>query len=143
MILTQKILRDISKIALFAIVFASVAPSISHALVAQQGGSSLVQAVCTSNGETITIQVLTSKGQQISTRLSADEKNSQSPASIVLHLNHCPFCSNPNTSVGIVATSLPIITLLTTQTQHLAVTTQPDLPRFSALPPPAQAPPAL
>lgn len=141
--LTQKILRGISKIALFAIVFASLAPSISHALAAQQGINGFAQAICTSNGKTITIQVQTSKGQQISTSLSADEKGSQSPASVVLHLNHCPFCSNPNTSVGIVATPLPIITVLATQAQHLAVNTQPVLSRFSVLPPPAQAPPAL
>ncbi len=143
MILTQKILRGISKIALFAIVFASLAPSVSHALAAQQGINSFAQEVCTSSGETITIQVVTSKGQQISTNLSVDEKGSQSPASVVLHLNHCPFCTNPNTSVGIEPPSLPIINLLAMQEEYLAIAAQPYLPRFSVLPPPAQAPPVL
>lgn len=143
MIFSKKLFRFIHKIALFAIVFASLAPSISHALAAQQGINSFAQEVCTSNGQKITIQVMTTKGQQLATNLSADEEVSKSPTRIVLHLNHCPFCANPNTSIAIEPPVLPIITLLAVQAQHLATITQPVLPRFSALPPPAQAPPTL
>lgn len=143
MIFSKKIFRFIHKIALFAIVFASLAPNISHALAAQQGINSFAQEVCTSDGQKITIQVLTTKGQQIATNLNADEKESQSPASLVLHLNHCPFCANPNTQVGIEPPQMPIITLLALQAQHLAIVTQPVFQRFSVLPPPAQAPPTL
>lgn len=143
MIFSKKIFRFIHKVALFAIVFASLAPSISHALAAQQGINSFAQEVCTSDGQTITIQVLTTKGQQIATNLDGVEKDSQSPVSLLLHLNHCPFCANPNTQVSIEPPQVPIITLLAAQAQYLAVIEQPDLPRFSVLPPPAQAPPIL
>ncbi|QVL46022.1 MAG: DUF2946 domain-containing protein [Methylophilaceae bacterium] len=142
MIFSKKQFRWIHKIALFAMVFASLAPSISHALAAKQGINSFVQAVCASNGEKITIQVITTKGQQLSTNLGA-EAASQSPANIVLHLNHCPFCANPNTSIAIEPPVLPIITLLAMQAQYLAIAAQPLLPRFSVLLPPAQAPPSL
>ena len=141
--LSKKLFNWLHKVALFAIVFASLAPSISHAIAAQQGINSFAQEVCTSNGKTITIQVMTTKGQQLATNLSANESGSKAPVSIALHLNHCPFCTNPNTGVAIEPPSLPIITLLAQQAQYLALVAQPDLPRFSVLPPPAQAPPAL
>ena len=142
MIFSKNIFSFIHKVALFAIVFASLAPSISHALATQQGINSFVQEVCNSQGQTITIQVMTTKGQQIATNLNADEQDGHSPASLVLHLNHCPFCANPNAQVGIEPPQL-IITLLATQSQQLAVFTQPVILRFSVLPPPAQAPPIL
>lgn len=140
--LSRKLFRWMHKFALFAIVFASLAPSISHALAAQQGINSFAQEICTTNGEVITIQVVTTQGQQLATELGAAEKAS-SPANIVHHLNHCPFCSNPNTDHGLDASHTPLIILLETQAQQLAVSTQAVLPRFSVLPPPAQAPPQL
>lgn len=143
MISSKKLFRFVHKVALFAIVFASLAPSISHALAAKQGVNSFVQKICTSQGQAITIQVITSKGQQIATNLYADVKDNPSPASLVLHLNHCPFCANPNTQVGIEPPQVPIITLLATQSQHPVAITQSVLQRFSVLTPPAQAPPSL
>lgn len=143
MIFSKKIFRCIHQVALFAIVFASLAPSISHALAARQGINSFVQEVCNSQGQKITIQVMTSKGQQIATNLSADKKDSQSPTSLVLHLNHCPFCANPNTQVGIEPPQASFISLLEPQVQQLVISTQPLIQRFSVLPPPAQAPPTL
>lgn len=141
--LSRKLFRWMHKFALFAIVFASLAPSISHALAAQQGINSFAQEICTTNGEIITIQVVTTQGQQLATELGAAKKPS-SPANIVHHLNHCPFCSNPNTGYGLDASHTPLIVLLETQAQQLAVSTQAALlPRFSVLPPPAQAPPQL
>lgn len=140
--LSKKLFAWVHKVALFAIVFASLAPSISHAIAAQQGINSFAQEICTTDGEIITIQVVTTQGQQLSTELSTEE-GSSSPANVVHHLNHCPFCSNPNTDSGINAPLAPIIALLETQAQQLAVSSQADLPRFLVLPPPAQAPPAL
>lgn len=89
--LSQKLFRWVNKVALFAIVFASLAPSISHALAAQQGINSFAQEICSSDGKKITIQVVTTKGQQLQTGL--DAQSSSSPLTVSLHLNHCPFCS--------------------------------------------------
>lgn len=130
------------KVALFAIVFASLAPSISHALASQQAINSFSQAICTTDGEIITIQVLTSKGQQLSTTFSAEERTPSS-GSILNHLNHCPFCSNSATSVSIEPPQTTMFVLLAAKAQHLAISTQVVLTRLSVLPPPAQAPPQL
>ena len=42
--------RLISKIALVAVVFASLAPTISHAIEAQKGNQTLWQEVCSAQG---------------------------------------------------------------------------------------------
>lgn len=143
MMLSQKITRFLHKIALFAIVFASVAPSISHALAAQQGINSFAQEVCTSDGQKITIQVVTSKGQQLATSLNAEETNSSTPASIVSHLNHCPFCGNPSINTALEPPQALIVAVLAAQAERVDVSTAIAPPRFSVLPPPAQAPPKL
>jgi hypothetical protein len=88
--LSQKLFRWVNKVALFAIVFASLAPSVSHAIAAQQGINSFAQEICSSDGKKITIQVVTTKGQQLQTGL--DTTPDANPVTITLHLNHCPFC---------------------------------------------------
>jgi Protein of unknown function (DUF2946) len=140
--LSQKLFKFLNKIALLAIVFASLAPSISHALQANNGGG-FVQEVCTTSGQKITIQVLTTKGQQLATELPAQASESKAPIGIQHHLQHCPFCANPSTDAAVQAPHAPIIAILTAQAQQIAATAHIGLPRFSALPPPAQAPPSL
>jgi hypothetical protein len=140
--LSKKLFRLIHRIALFAIVFASLAPSISHALAAQSGAS-FAQEICTTDGKKITIQVVTTKGQQLATEFSQQSSNDKQPTGIQHHLQHCPFCANPSTDAVIEVPHTPIIAILTAQAQHISATAQAVLPRFSALPPPAQAPPAL
>lgn len=138
--LSQRLFKFLSKIALFAICFASLTPSISHALQTNSGAA-FAQEVCTTSGEKITIQVLTTKGQQLATELPAQTSQTKSPSGIQHHLQHCPFCANSSVDVAIVAPQQAIIEILALQAQHIAVAHQAVLPRFSALPPPAQAPP--
>lgn len=139
--LFRKLFRWSNKVALFAIVFASLAPSISHALAAANNAS-FAQEICTTNGAKITIQVLTTKGKQLATDLPAQSTENTAPTNIQHHLQHCPFCANPSTDAAIQAPHAPIVAILTTQAQQIAITSQTVLSRFSALPPPAQAPPA-
>jgi hypothetical protein len=85
-----KLFRLANKVALFAIVFASFAPSISHALAAANN-TSFAQEVCTTNGTKITIQVLTTKGKQLATELPAQSTESKAPTGIQHHLQHAHF----------------------------------------------------
>ena len=141
--LSQKLFRWVNKVALFAIVFASLAPSISHALAAQQGVNSFAQEVCSSNGKKITIQVVTTKGQQLATELAAKQADNTEPTGIQHHLQHCPFCANPSTDAAIEAPHAPIVMLLAMQAEKQSTATPVVLSRFYTLPPPAQAPPSL
>ncbi len=90
MVLSPKIFRFMHKVALFAILFASLAPSISHALASQTNARSYLQEVCSASGQKIFIEVVTSQGQQLQTGL--DIKPEQQPVSISHHMEHCPFC---------------------------------------------------
>ena len=141
--LPRKLLLFMHKIAVFAILFASLAPSISHALAAQQGNNSFAQEVCSTNGNTITIQVVTTKGRQLSAELATESNGETTPKSINHHLEHCPFCANPSTEVAMEAPHAPIIAILEAEAQHSAIFPQLVLKSFTALPPPSQAPPAL
>jgi Protein of unknown function (DUF2946) len=141
--LSNKLFLLMHKIALFAIVFASLAPSISHAVAAQKGTNSFTQEVCSTNGKKITIQVITTKGQQFVAELSTKNNSENSPKSINHHLEHCPFCANPSTDVAMEPPHAPMIAILEAEAQLITVVSQVVLTRFSVLPPPAQAPPAL
>ncbi len=88
--LTQKIFKAIGKIALFATMFVSLAPSISHALTSQPGQQSFLQEVCGVSGQKLYIQVVTTQGQELQAALETTPGSQ--PASINLHMNHCPFC---------------------------------------------------
>jgi hypothetical protein len=141
--LWKKLFLFVHKVALFAIIFATLAPSISHALTAQQGTSSFTQEVCSTNGKKITIQVVTTKGQQFSAEFTTKNTGETAPKSINHHLEHCPFCANPSTDAALEAPHAPIIAILDAEAQQISAISQVVLTRFSVLPPPAQAPPTL
>jgi len=137
--LSQKIFKLINKIALCAIVFASLAPSISHALAATNG-TSFAQEICTSNGQKISIQVITSQGQQLTTEFAINK--SEAPKNITMHFEHCPFCS-PAAAAVLPSLQLEIIALLEITAQKAARYTAPLVASRHYKSPPSQAPPYL
>ncbi len=137
--LSKKLMRFIHQIALFAIVFASIAPSISHALAAHSNVNSFAQAVCTSNGEKIVIQVITTKGKQLVTEFVVSKV---SPKTMSMHLEHCPFCGSATTATSLPATNTLMIALLEATAQKLAQYATPVFESFSYVSPPSQAPPS-
>jgi hypothetical protein len=137
---SQKLFRLISKIALFAIVFASLAPSISQAFVMQSNSNSFAQEVCSSNGSKLVIQVFTSQGKQLVTEFSI---NKTQPKSSTTHLAHCPFCSAGAAAAMIPANNLSIIALLETTAQKAAEYAAPIAFTNTYNTPPSQAPPSL
>lgn len=136
--LSKRLYRFIHHIALFAIVFASIAPSISHALAAQNNGNSFTQEVCTSTGEKVVIQVLTTKGKQLATEFVVSKS---SPKTIAIHLEHCPFCSNGVASVSLPASNTLIIAVLTATAHQIAQYATPAVVSRPYVSPPSQAPP--
>ncbi len=137
---SQKIFHCMNKIALFAIIFASLAPSISHALQANNGAG-FVQEVCTTSGNKITIQVLTSQGQQLTTELSVTTQ--QPTKNISKHLEHCPFCASHAVAAGLPNGNLEIIALLEITAQKVAKYVTPASTSRYYKTPPSQAPPYL
>ena len=139
--LPKKLFSLMHRIALFAIIFASLAPSISHAIAAQNGTNSFTQEICASSGKKISIQVQTTKGQQ----LSVDFSIKQAPKSqnIVMHLEHCPFCGGHFIAAALPAGNSVIIAELTATAQKSAEYAVPIFASHSYNLPPAQAPPSF
>ncbi|MFC5474738.1 DUF2946 domain-containing protein [Paraherbaspirillum soli] len=80
--------RFASWIACFAILLASLAPSISHAIAAAQGGTPWIE-ICTTGGNKF---VPAADGQ---------DPSSPTPAEHGIHLEHCPFCFTHGGSLGL------------------------------------------
>ncbi len=70
-------------------IFASLAPAVSHALVSFTGNPSFTQKICTTSGNPILIQVKTTLGQQLATELPVKGLPKQTAEN---HFEHCPFC---------------------------------------------------
>ncbi len=139
--LSKKLFSLMHKIALFAIVFASLAPSISHAIAAQNGTNSFIQEICSSGGKKISIQVQTSKGQQLLVDFAV--KQSAQPKNIAMHLEHCPFCAGHFAAATLPASNTVIIAQLALTAQKAAEYAEPVFASHSYVSPPAQAPPSL
>jgi Protein of unknown function (DUF2946) len=139
--LSKKLFKLMHKIALFAIVFASLAPSISHAVAAQNGSNNFTQEICSSGGNTISIQVLTTKGQQLSVDFAL--KPSPKPQNIATHLEHCPFCGGHFSAATLPASNTVIIAQLTASAQKTAEYAAPVFTNQTYDSPPAQAPPSF
>ena len=142
---SKKLFKLMHKIALFAIVFASLAPSISHAIAAQNGNNSFTQEVCSASGKTISIQVQTTKGQQLSVDFALKQSPQQStqPKNIAMHLEHCPFCAGHFAAATLPASNTVIIAQLVLTAQKAAEYAVPVFASHTYDSPPAHAPPSL
>ena len=142
--LSKRLFRFVHFIALFAIIFASVAPSISHALAAQNNINSFAQEVCTSTGQKVVIQVITTKGKQLATEFTVTklETTKAAPKTMSMHLEHCPFCGNAATAASLPASNDLIIAKLEATAQQLAEYSRPIVVSHSYVSPPSQAPPS-
>ena len=142
---SKKLFGFLHKIALFAIVFASLAPSISHAIAAQTGNNSFTQEICSTNGKVISVLVVTSKGQQLMVDFSNKQttKHSPNPQNITTHLEHCPFCGSHFSPAPLPANNPIIIAQLSDIAQKIAEHAAPVFASHLYISPPAQAPPSL
>lgn len=140
--LSKKIFHLINRLALFAIVFASLAPTISHALE-KKTINSFSQTICSAESKKIILQVFTSKGETISTVFETEQSDNSFPSRLNHHFKHCPFCAKPCTTAATEAPHTDIFSLLALPEKEQSPTKIIVLNRFFTLPPPAQAPPNL
>lgn len=130
----------ISKVIFTMMVFASLAPSISQALVSFTGNQAFSQKICTTSGNIIVIQVKTTLGKQLSTELPIKSLPKQTAEN---HFEHCPFCANPQTAFALPSLNALIVQTLEVDAQALAVHATPLVVFQPFLTPPSQAPPHI
>ena len=91
-----KTMRWAHQLAVLALLFLSLAPTISRFAVTDTRTEDFRPSICTSAKSSITIDVLTTKGQRLKTTFATEAIAQQTPEhNVVLHLEHCPFCA-PN-----------------------------------------------
>ena len=135
----------VSKIILSVMVFASLAPTVSHALVLFTGNQAFTQQICTSNGTKVVIQVKTTMGQQLATELTLNPSftNQTSPESIEKHFEHCPFCTNLHMDVVLAKPHDLILAKLAIDAQKADIHEKLNGFFQAHFTPPSQAPPQL
>ena len=136
------------KLLTTVMLFASLAPTVSHALASFTGNTGFTQRICTTNAQgeaTIVLQVKTTMGQQLSTALTikADALNVQDSQSINSHFEHCPFCTNLHVDALIAKPHDLIVAQLAIEAQKIATETKLNGFFQAHFLPPSQAPPQL
>jgi hypothetical protein len=129
----------ISRIIMMVMVFASLAPTVSHALVNLTGNKAFTQQVCTSNGAKVVIQVKTTMGKQLATELTIAGKSI--PQTTENHFEHCPFCANPHSTAYLPKANDLIIQTLEAEAHAIAEYAVVAVASQPYLIPPSQAPP--
>jgi hypothetical protein len=120
-------------IAILAVVFASLAPSISHALAANNNQTSLLQELCSAQGTKRFIAV----------DLTVDTQKSPSQNGAAMHFEHCPFCASHAGTVAITASSIALFLSEINAAEHIQIDAQVFPTSFYQVSPPSHAPPAI
>jgi hypothetical protein len=104
----------VSKAILMVMVFASLAPTLSHAFTSNTGPKNVWQDICTLQGTKRIAAgfTLNSKDSALSSSSNPASKPSSMPTA--MHFEHCPFCLNHATPAAFPAVDNVSITLLET-----------------------------
>ena len=132
--------RLASWIAIAAIVFSALAPTIAHAFPAKNTPQTLWQELCTAQGTKLIANdaipgSIGQPGSQIPTRPSHDKMG--------MHFEHCPYCFSHAGSVGLPSATASLVFVATETTQLAESYIAPVLPRHYQSANPSQAPPFL
>ena len=132
---------------IFVMLFASLAPGISHALVSVTGNPSFTQKICVSKGSNavvtqIVIKVKTTMGHALFTEFNSEQSLQTSNLHTVEnHFAHCPFCANLHLDASLAKPHDLIVAKLAIEAQkadaHIILNGFLQ-PHFT---PPSQAPP--
>lgn len=130
----------ISRIIMMVMLFATFAPTLSHAMANMAGNVAITQQVCTSTGATVVIQIKTTMGQQLATAFEL-KPNPSKPQTVDNHFKHCPFCANAYSSDVLPKANDLIIKALEIEAQTIAQHAVVNVVFQPYLSPPSQAPP--
>lgn len=120
-------------IAMLAVVFASLAPSISHAFPAKNNQPTLLQELCSAQGAKRFIAV----------DLAVDTQKAPSQNQAAMHFEHCPYCAMHAGSVAIPASSIALFLAEINAPKHIQIDVQVLPSAFYQVTPPSHAPPAI
>jgi hypothetical protein len=122
-----------SWIAILAILFASLAPSISHAFPAKNNQQPLLQELCSAQGAK----------RYIAVDLAVDTQQAPTQNQAAMHFEHCPYCATHAVTVAITTTPIALFLAQINATEHIQIDAQVLPSSFYQVTPPSHAPPAI
>jgi uncharacterized protein involved in copper resistance len=120
-------------IAMLAVVFASLAPSTSHAFPAKNNQPTLLQELCSAQGAKRFIAV----------DLAVDTQKAPSQNQAAMHFEHCPYCAMHPASMAIPASSIALFLAQINAPKNIQIDVQVLPSAFYQVTPPSHAPPAI
>jgi hypothetical protein len=129
--------RIVSLIALAAVLFASLAPTISHALEVTKGNRTLWQEVCSAQG----IKVIPNTFAAVNSQ--ASKENNSQPNKMGMHFEHCPYCFSHAGSVGLPASAAVLFLAEINAVEHIETYASPLVVSYYSTSHPTRAPPVL
>jgi hypothetical protein len=125
--------RLASLIAIMAVVFASLAPSISHAFPAKNKQANVLQELCSAQGAKRFVAV----------DLAVDTQKAPSQNQVAMHFEHCPYCTMHAGSVAMTPSSITLFLAEINAIEHIQTDAQALPSSFYQVTPPSHAPPAI
>ena len=117
--------------------FASLAPTISHALEVTKGNQTLWQEVCSAQGSKVILSALVAINDK------ASKENNSQPNKMGMHFEHCPYCFSHAGSVGLPASSTALFVAEINAVEHIDIYASPLVVSYYSSSHPTRAPPAL
>ena len=125
--------RLTSWIAILAVVFASLSPSISHAFPAKNNQPTVVQELCSAQGAKLFVAV----------DLAVDTQKAPTQNQAAMHFEHCPYCATHAGTVAITTSPIALFLAEINATEHIQIYAQVLPSSFYLVSPPSHAPPAI
>lgn len=143
--------RLIARLAIFAMLFAAFAPSISHAMSTKTSLEQLaLQQICrasnlygVSSNQDFSLTSPSLPTSQNMKALGNPQPNSMPPMDGAQHFEHCPFCGQHVAQWVLPTVSLQLFLVVINAPEHLVVVDAPVSSAFVHFTPPSQAPPVL
>ena len=125
--------RFASLVAILAIVFASLAPTVSYAFSVKGHHATLSQELCNAQGVKRVVAV----------DLGLMTKQSPVKSQAEMHFGHCPYCASHLHQVDISTAPLKLFLAEINATKHIQVYAEALPTSFYQVTPPSHAPPAI
>ena len=122
-----------SWIVILAVVFASIAPSISHAFPVENNQATLLQQLCSAQGAKRFIAV----------DLAVNTQKAPSQNQAAMHFEHCPYCATHACNVAITTTPIALFLAQINATEHIQKNALVLPSAFYLISPPSHAPPVI
>lgn len=143
--------RLISQIAIVAVIFSSLAPTISHALAStnstsQAGRQTLWQDVCSAQGAKVISSDFAAQNenaQTLASTVKSSKENSNPTNKMAMHFEHCPYCFSHAGSVVLPTSATALFLAEINAVGHIASYASPFVISYYSSSHPTRAPPVL